>query len=172
MKAFLIAALLLLAAPAAAHHPDGACTMIYQPVCGAKEVQCVRAPCYPQYQTYGNACVMRNDHATLVHEGECTAAEAGPVIPTPSYQPPAHCSAWFDGCNHCSRQSDGTAVCTEKACIGPMPAGYCTTYDAPAPQVPTATEEPVATAEPVAEEAPKGFLSALWERILALFAWF
>lgn len=53
--------------------------MQYEPVCGAKPVQCITAPCYPQYQTYGNACTMANDKATLIHKGECTTEESGPM---------------------------------------------------------------------------------------------
>lgn len=60
------------------------CTMEYRPVCGAKEVQCVAAPCYPVYQTYGNSCTMGNDGATFIHEGECTESETGPVKPAPA----------------------------------------------------------------------------------------
>jgi hypothetical protein len=47
------------------------CTMEYNPVCGSKQVQCIKAPCPPIQQTYGNACSMKADGATLVHTGEC-----------------------------------------------------------------------------------------------------
>ncbi|HEX2792610.1 MAG TPA: hypothetical protein VHO23_02750 [Candidatus Paceibacterota bacterium] len=58
-----------------------ACTMQYAPVCGAQQVQCVAAPCYPVYHTYGNACVLGAEGGTFIHDGECTADETGPVVP-------------------------------------------------------------------------------------------
>jgi hypothetical protein len=56
------------------------CTMQYDPVCGAQPVQCVRAPCYPQYKTYGNACMAGAEGATIIHQGECLSNESGPYI--------------------------------------------------------------------------------------------
>ena len=42
------------------------------------------------------------------------------------YVPPANCSAWYDGCNNCSRTTaNGPAVCTLRACFWNAP-GYCT----------------------------------------------
>ena len=49
-----------------------ACTMEYAPVCGSKQVQCIKAPCDPIIQTYGNSCQLKADGASLVHTGECT----------------------------------------------------------------------------------------------------
>ena len=48
------------------------CTMEYAPVCGSKQVQCIKAPCDPIIQTYGNSCQLKADGASLVHTGECT----------------------------------------------------------------------------------------------------
>ena len=115
------------------------CPALYAPVCGAQEVQCVRAPCYPQYKTYSNSCMLSADKGTFIHEGECTASETGPYKGGDSgnsgtYVPPAGCMAWFDGCNSCSRSTkDGPAMCTMMACQGTPQAGYCRTYETPAP---------------------------------------
>lgn len=32
------------------------CAQIYDPVCATVEIQCIKAPCYPIQQTFGNAC--------------------------------------------------------------------------------------------------------------------
>lgn len=32
------------------------CTMEYAPVCAEVQVQCVKAPCFPVKQTFGNTC--------------------------------------------------------------------------------------------------------------------
>ena len=48
------------------------CPAIYQPVCGLVNVQCIRAPCPPQYQTFSNSCELsKNSLAKFVHEGAC-----------------------------------------------------------------------------------------------------
>lgn len=48
------------------------CSAIYQPVCGLVHVQCIRAPCPPQYQTFSNRCELgKNPLAQFVHEGTC-----------------------------------------------------------------------------------------------------
>lgn len=151
------------------------CTMQYQPVCGAKQVQCIKAPCYPIYQTYGNSCVLGSEGATFIHEGECTAAETGPVSGGGTYVPPAHCTAWFDGCNQCGRGADGQAFCTEMACTQPPAPGYCTRYEEqPAPSAPA--EEPISTSTDNSssdtEPTPSGFIETLWQRILSWFTWF
>lgn len=104
-----------------------ACTMQYDPVCGARHVQCIQAPCYPQYETFGNACVMNGKGATFIHKGECTPEETGPYkggAVTP-YEPPASCVSWNDGCNSCTRGENGMVACTKKYCEQPG-AGYCT----------------------------------------------
>ena len=53
-----------------------ACTMEYAPVCGEKQVQCVKAPCYPIQKTYSNKCMMNADNnpsmpVSFLHTGEC-----------------------------------------------------------------------------------------------------
>lgn len=48
-----------------------ACTLNYQPVCGAKQVQCITTPCDPVPQTYGNRCQLEADHAIYLYEWEC-----------------------------------------------------------------------------------------------------
>lgn len=52
-----------------------ACTMQYAPVCGSIQVQCIRAPCNPVRQTFGNACMAGAAWATNITEGEC-----GPIV--------------------------------------------------------------------------------------------
>jgi hypothetical protein len=76
-------------AVAHANQSPGICTMEYAPVCAAKQVYCIRAPCYPVYQTYGNLCQMSGDNAVLIHQGECTSSETGPVKPVPTNTPPS-----------------------------------------------------------------------------------
>lgn len=116
-----------------------ACTMEYAPVCGAREVQCVRAPCYPVYETFGNKCSLEAAHAQYVHAGECRGDETGPYkpgpmppqkpipMPMPGFTPPASCTAWFDGCNTCTRTENGSA-CTKRYCATPS-AGYCKQFE-------------------------------------------
>jgi len=49
------------------------CTMQYEPVCASVEVQCIKAPCPPVQQTFGNKCMMNaNKKAFFLHDGECT----------------------------------------------------------------------------------------------------
>jgi len=184
MKALPIAvailSLLLYGGAVRADHGQTMCTMQYQPVCGARQVQCIQAPCYPVYETFGNACVMSIEGGTFIHEGECTASETGPIRPDPTvYTPPAHCVAWFDGCNSCGRGEDGQSFCTLKACESMAP-GYCTEYAKPTtsvenPDKPVSSDEPsLPTPSPVVEtpEKPKGFFTGVWERILSFFNWF
>lgn len=47
------------------------CPMIYAPVCGTVQVQCIMAPCEPVRQTFGNSCVAGASKATSVTEGAC-----------------------------------------------------------------------------------------------------
>ncbi len=42
------------------------------------------------------------------------------------------CQSYFDGCNSCSRGSDGNTACTKMACFVQNPA-YCTSYVSYAP---------------------------------------
>lgn len=58
------------------HEEPTVCTMQYQPVCASVQVQCIKAPCPPQLQTFGNACMMKgNSLATYLHDGECVATD-------------------------------------------------------------------------------------------------
>lgn len=157
---------------------DIACTMQYQPVCGAQEVQCIKAPCYPVYHTYGNSCVLGAEGATFVHAGECTAAETGPYKGAVTYTPPAHCVAWFDGCNQCGKDENGVVVCTEKACMDTPAAGYCTKYaDQPGSRPePTLTPSPDVTSTTTVEadasvETP-GFFVSIWLKLVSFFDFF
>lgn len=40
------------------------CTMEYAPVCGSVQVQCIKAPCNPVKQTFGNSCMAKAAQAT------------------------------------------------------------------------------------------------------------
>ncbi|NTU98665.1 hypothetical protein HGA64_01500 [Candidatus Falkowbacteria bacterium] len=48
-----------------------ACTMEYNPVCGQKQVQCIKAPCNPVKQTYSNKCMLNAAKAEYLYAGEC-----------------------------------------------------------------------------------------------------
>lgn len=94
-----------------------ACTKEYKPVCGAKQVVCVTAPCNPIPTTYGNKCEMNNDGARFLYEGQCRSENPADD---------AQCKSWFDGCNTCSRSAPGdAAACTLMYCAAPGKA-YCT----------------------------------------------
>lgn len=56
-----------------------ACTKEYAPVCGSREVQCIRAPCPPVRQTYGNRCVAEADGALNIEEGACPEGPEEPA---------------------------------------------------------------------------------------------
>lgn len=122
-----------------------ACTMEYAPVCGERDVVCVRAPCPPVKETFGNTCALNAAHARFLYAGECGGNTGsspsyptpdpipvpnpdGPVSDYPAYEPPKNCTAWFDGCNSCSRGENGLAMCTLRACMGTPQPGYCTSY--------------------------------------------
>lgn len=47
------------------------CTKEYVPVCGEKQVQCIKAPCDPVKQTYGNKCELNAAKAKYLYSGEC-----------------------------------------------------------------------------------------------------
>ena len=48
------------------------CTMDYTPVCASIQVQCIKAPCPPIKQTFGNTCMMNaNKLAKFLYTGEC-----------------------------------------------------------------------------------------------------
>lgn len=94
-----------------------ACTKEYKPVCGAKPIVCITAPCNPIPTTYGNRCEMNADGASFLYEGQCRTEN-------PADDP--QCKAWFDGCNSCARNAPGEpAACTLKYCVTPGKA-YCT----------------------------------------------
>lgn len=159
-----------------------ACTMQYQPVCGTEK---------GTYKTYGNGCTLGAAGATYQHEGECTAAELKGTQEG-TYQPPAHCTAWNDGCNTCSRGANGQAACTLMACVDAPRAGYCTRYEdaGEEPQQPSVSGTSVsseistelagyiqntpaftatATASTTGDEEHTGFFARLWASISAWF---
>ena len=48
------------------------CTMDYTPVCASVQVQCIKAPCPPIPETFGNACMMHaNTNTTYLYDWEC-----------------------------------------------------------------------------------------------------
>lgn len=147
------------------------CTMQYDPVCGTEN---------GVYKTYGNGCVLGAEGATYQHEGECTAAELNGKQEG-NYTPPAHCTAWFDGCNSCSQNASGQSMCTLMACMGEPRAGYCRAYGEAKPQTPPSPPEIVGSgsiepveAEVVIEatttaETDPGFFFGIWRAIAAWF---
>lgn len=49
-----------------------ACITLYKPVCGNVNVQCIKEPCPPLKQTYGNSCeACSNELVDFYTEGEC-----------------------------------------------------------------------------------------------------
>ncbi|MCE9644024.1 hypothetical protein K8Q93_02160 [Candidatus Parcubacteria bacterium] len=170
--AILFAAAVLLPGSASAQG-ERACTMQYDPVCGAKQVQCITTPCYPQYQTYGNSCMMGSDGATLIHRGECTPEESGPVKTPPApatFTPPESCRTWYDGCNSCARMSNGAAACTKRYCEKPQ-QGYCTTFDKGKPgsstqDVPSTTSS-TTPIEDQEDFKPFSFIKRFWIHVLS-----
>lgn len=62
------------------------CTMEYAPVCAKVQIQCIKAPCEPIEQTFGNKCQMEaNKLAVFLHEWECEADKKS----CPQYTPPS-----------------------------------------------------------------------------------
>ncbi|MEZ7820824.1 MAG: Kazal-type serine protease inhibitor family protein [Patescibacteria group bacterium] len=56
-----------------------ACTREYIPVCGSVQVQCIKAPCNPIFETFSNKCVLSNNKlAKLAYAGECKEKISGP----------------------------------------------------------------------------------------------
>lgn len=162
---------------------DVLCTVQYQPVCGAQQVQCIQSPCYPVYHTYSNNCVLGAEGGTFIHEGGCTVAETEPVKPIEPYVPPAYCTAWFDGCNSCSRSASGQAMCTLRACVGEPGPGYCRAYEKPSVVTPpvvapnqivtsSTTPQSTDTVHIPEETTPhNSFLMRLWTTFLGWFSW-
>nr|HPO05572.1 hypothetical protein [Candidatus Gracilibacteria bacterium] len=68
---------------------ESICTMDYNPVCGEKEVQCIKAPCPALKTTYGNKCTMEAAQAKFLYEGECK--EECPKFVRPS-------TKWYQDC--------------------------------------------------------------------------
>lgn len=56
------------------------CTMEYAPVCGEVEVQCVKAPCLPVQQTFGNTCMASAAKAKNITQGECKDKNMAGII--------------------------------------------------------------------------------------------
>lgn len=175
MKLLILALAFLLALPANAEDARisgeiQTCSMEYAPVCGSKQVQCVTTPCNPIYETYSNGCMMRADGAELVHVGECTDSETGPIVSSEKpYTPPSGCVAWFDGCNSCHGGA-GNAACSKKACATYAP-GYCSMWKQaipPASVDPKIEAETEASAPTAAPNTPASFLSRVWT---FLFGW-
>lgn len=51
------------------------CFDIYDPVCAKVNIQCIKAPCNPVYQTFSNACgACKNPLVESYTRGECAAA--------------------------------------------------------------------------------------------------
>ena len=49
-----------------------ACIALYAPVCATVEIQCVKAPCNPIPQTFGNSCeACANPLVRSYNNGEC-----------------------------------------------------------------------------------------------------
>lgn len=92
---------------------DTYCPTLYQPVCGAQSVQCVKEPCEEIAQTYSNLCELEVDGARLLFEGQCYESNI-----------PSNCVTWFDGCNRCSIV-DGVSACTELYCLLPTGPFEC-----------------------------------------------
>lgn len=100
-----------------------ACTKEYDPVCGAKPVVCITAPCNPVPTTYGNLCMMKADGATFLYSGACKDSTVSP-------ESDPMCKAWNDGCNMCGRSEiGGPAFCTLKYCAPETTEKpYCSAY--------------------------------------------
>lgn len=88
--------------------PSG-CTTQYDPVCGCDDM------------TYGNACTAAAAGVSIASQGEC-ASNSGCDYAGKHYDTGASFPA-SDGCNHCSCQPDGKAICTLIACPAPTTCG-------------------------------------------------
>lgn len=50
---------------------DIACIQLYDPVCGQVDVQCIKAPCPPIWQTFSNNCFAAVARAKNIQKGTC-----------------------------------------------------------------------------------------------------
>ncbi len=102
-----------------------ACSREPNHVCALQRVTCVAPPCGPVEVSFTNRCLMEAAGATFLYEGQCRPATADPSAD-------AKCSAWFDGCNTCTRTNPGAAgACTRMYCTPPegqAPKPYCSAY--------------------------------------------
>ncbi len=57
-------------------NPSTMCTMEYKPVCGLVQVQCIKAPCPPLWQTFSNNCMAKAAGAMQIVPGACNATDA------------------------------------------------------------------------------------------------
>lgn len=110
-----------------------ACTMQYAPVCGAVQVECVRAPCPPIKETFGNACMLSaNKRATFLYEGECRAEEPTPTKAcTKEYMP--MCGVTIAGTtqtfgNKCTLEADNATLLYAGECKSGLGAGEWFVY--------------------------------------------
>lgn len=111
-------------------HRQTFCPAVYQPVCGALDVQCITTPCPPVLETYGNTCELERAGARFYHSGACKPGERyqsdttrgeSETKPRPPAEAPKNCRVWFDGCNNCTRaQAGGLLACTKKFCLEPQ----------------------------------------------------
>ncbi len=83
----------------------------------------------------GNVCIRANDYIcdsryeSSYNSGDCRLVMNG--------FDDSICQSYYDGCNSCSRTSDGQTVCTLRACFINGPA-YCTSYIPYVPKTQTA----------------------------------
>lgn len=62
-----------------------ACIQIYQPVCATVNVQCIKAPCPPIQETYGNSCeACSNSLVESYTEGECGNNDQSSISTAPA----------------------------------------------------------------------------------------
>ncbi len=50
------------------------------------------------------------------------------LISESAYVPPKQCIEWYDGCNMCLREDNGTVMCSQRSCADDG-AGFCRLYD-------------------------------------------
>lgn len=52
------------------------CVEVYDPVCGQIEVQCIKAPCDPIWQTFSNECFANKAKAKNIKKGACEGLDS------------------------------------------------------------------------------------------------